>query len=37
MSIEIVNVAKIYRMGAIEVAALRGVSIEIADGELVAI
>src|ERR1700730_8960621 len=37
MSIQIDDVAKIYRMGAIEVAALRGVSVEIADGELVAI
>src|SRR5438105_10804740 len=37
MSIQIVNVSKIYRMGAIELAALRGVSMEIADGELVAI
>jgi putative ABC transport system ATP-binding protein len=35
--IQIVGVTKTYRMGAIEVAALRGVSLEIADGELVAI
>jgi putative ABC transport system ATP-binding protein len=37
MSIQVVNVSKVYRMGDIEVAALRGVSVEIADGELVAI
>jgi putative ABC transport system ATP-binding protein len=37
MSIQLVGVTKTYRMGAIEVAALRGVSLEIADGELVAI
>ena len=37
MSIQIVNVAKSYQMGDIEVAALGGVSLEIADGELVAI
>jgi putative ABC transport system ATP-binding protein len=37
MSIQLVNVSKTYRMGAIEVAALRGVSLEIRDGELVAI
>jgi putative ABC transport system ATP-binding protein len=37
MSIQIVGVSKTYAMGAIEVAALRGVSLEIADGELIAI
>jgi len=37
MSIQIVGVSKTYAMGTIEVAALRGVSLEIADGELVAI
>jgi putative ABC transport system ATP-binding protein len=37
MGIQLVNVAKTYRMGAIEVAALRGVSLEVGDGELVAI
>ncbi|HEX8968816.1 MAG TPA: ABC transporter ATP-binding protein [Chloroflexota bacterium] len=37
MSIQVVNVTKTYRMGAIEVAALQGVSVDIADGELVAI
>jgi putative ABC transport system ATP-binding protein len=37
MSIQIVGVSKTYHMGSIEVAALRGVSLEIADGELVAI
>src|SRR5216683_1820774 len=37
MGIQIVNVSKTYYMGAIEVAALNGVSLEIADGELVAI
>jgi putative ABC transport system ATP-binding protein len=37
MSIQIVNVTKTYYMGDIEVAALRGVSLHIADGELVAI
>src|SRR5258708_10168338 len=37
MGIQIVNVAKTYDMGAIEVTALNGVSLEIADGELVAI
>src|ERR1700716_4347503 len=37
MGIEIVNVSKTYHMGAIEVVALNGVSLEIADGELVAI
>jgi putative ABC transport system ATP-binding protein len=37
VSIQIVNVTKSYHMGAIEVAALGGVSLEIADGELVAI
>jgi putative ABC transport system ATP-binding protein len=37
MSINIVNVTKVYRLGAIEVAALQGVSLHIGDGELVAI
>src|SRR5499427_2839332 len=37
MGIQILNVAKIYRLGAIEVAALQGVSLHIDDGELVAI
>ena len=37
MSIEIINVSKTYHMGAIAVTALAGVSLEIADGELVAI
>src|ERR1700730_2844366 len=37
MSIQIVGVSKTYHMGAIEVTALAGVSLEIADGELVAI
>ncbi|MGI9149346.1 MAG: ABC transporter ATP-binding protein [Chloroflexota bacterium] len=37
MSIQIVGVSKTYRMGAIEVTALAGVSLAIADGELVAI
>src|SRR6266516_2300053 len=37
MSIQIVNVSKTYPMGAIEVTALAGVSLEINDGELVAI
>src|SRR5260370_30473674 len=37
MGIQIVNVSKTYYMGAMEVAALKGVSLEIADGELVAI
>jgi putative ABC transport system ATP-binding protein len=37
MSIQIVSVAKTYHMGDIEVTALGGVSLEIADGELVAI
>src|SRR5205823_5828216 len=37
MGIQIVNVSKTYHMGAIEVSALNGVSLEIADGELVAI
>src|SRR3982074_475369 len=37
MGIQIVNVSKTYHMGAIEVTALAGVSLEIADGELVAI
>jgi len=37
MGIQIVNVSKTYHMGAIEVTALNGVSLEIADGELIAI
>jgi putative ABC transport system ATP-binding protein len=37
MSIQIVGVSKTYHMGAIEVIALAGVSLKIADGELVAI
>jgi putative ABC transport system ATP-binding protein len=37
MSIQITNVVKTYHMGAIEVTALGGVSLNIADGELVAI
>jgi putative ABC transport system ATP-binding protein len=37
MGIQITNVQKTYRMGAIEVSALAGVSLDIADGELVAI
>jgi putative ABC transport system ATP-binding protein len=35
--IELHEVAKVYRMGAVEVHALRGVSLTIADGEFVAI
>jgi len=37
MGIQIVDVFKTYHMGAIEVTALSGVTVEIADGELVAI
>jgi putative ABC transport system ATP-binding protein len=37
VSISISGVTKIYRMGAIEVPALQGVDLDIADGELVAI
>ena len=37
MSIELIGVTKTYRIGTIEVGALRGVSLEIAAGELVAI
>jgi putative ABC transport system ATP-binding protein len=37
MSIQIKDVVKTYHMGAIEVNALRGVSLDIGDGELVAI
>ena len=35
--IELANVTKIYRMGEVEIAALRGVSLVIEDGEMVAI
>ncbi len=35
--IELENVTKIYRMGAVEVAALRGASLSIQQGEMVAI
>src|SRR6476469_5648334 len=35
--IRIHNVRKLYRLGEVEVWALQGVSVEIADGELVAI
>ncbi len=35
--IELVNVTKTYRMGEVEIAALRGVSLAIEDGEMVAI
>ena len=37
MPIELRDVAKVYRMGDIEVHALRGISLSIADGELAAI
>src|SRR5438309_9902030 len=37
MGIQIVNVSKTYRMGQIEVEALRGVSVQIGRGELVSI
>jgi putative ABC transport system ATP-binding protein len=37
VSIQIAEVTKVYRLGAIEVGALRGVSLTINDGELVAI
>ena len=37
MGIQITGVHKTYRMGSIEVAALAGVSLDIHDGELVAI
>jgi putative ABC transport system ATP-binding protein len=37
VSIHLQDVAKTYRMGAIEVHALRGVSVDIRDGELMAI
>ncbi len=37
MSIQIINVSKTYHMGPIAVAALSRISLEIADGELVAI
>src|SRR5947199_8156217 len=37
MTIQIVDVTKVYHLGEIEVAALRGASLHIADGELVAI
>ena len=35
--IELENVTKIYRMGEVEIAAMRGVSLSVADGEMVAI
>ena len=35
--IELNEVTKVYQMGTVEVAALRGVSLSIDDGELVAI
>jgi len=35
--IELENITKVYRMGKVEVPALRGVSLSIAEGELVAI
>ena len=35
--IELADVAKIYRMGEVEIAALRGVSLAIEDGEMVAV
>jgi putative ABC transport system ATP-binding protein len=37
VSLQIVDVGKVYRLGAIEVEALRGVSLTINDGELVSI
>src|SRR5436305_6454633 len=37
MTIQIVDVTKVYHLGEIEVAALRGASLHIADGEVVAI
>jgi putative ABC transport system ATP-binding protein len=37
VSIQVVNVTKTYRLGTFEVAALQGVTLEIANGELVAI
>src|ERR687886_2097169 len=37
MGLQVVNVTRTYRMGDLEVHALRGVSLEIASGELVAI
>ena len=35
--IELVDVTKVYRMGSVDVAALQGVSLSIAEGEMVAI
>ena len=35
--IQLENVTKVYRMGSVEVGALRGVTISIADGEMVAL
>ncbi len=37
MLIELQNISKVYRMGEVEVHALRGVNLEIAEGELTAI
>src|SRR2546421_5116552 len=37
MPLQISDVTKVYRLGAIEVQALGGVSLDLADGELVAI
>jgi putative ABC transport system ATP-binding protein len=37
MSIQIIDVTKTYRLGTFEIPALQGVSLDIADGELVAI
>jgi len=35
--IELENITKIYRMGKLEVPALRGINLTIADGEMMAI